>query len=110
MSATSQGLPADNRCANKELAAHVPAVVQEKFANDQALTLAELAVATGLPYSTVKTFASEPEFPRLGRHVFPSDFKLWRRRKTGLQSAPDTAARPQPRAAGKSGELRLKHG
>ncbi len=96
--------------ANKELAGIDREAVRTAKGHDEALTLAELAVATGLPYSDVKALAKEKGFPRIGKRVFPSDFKLWRRRRLGLQSAPETAAhRPLP-AAGKPGEPRLKHG
>jgi hypothetical protein len=95
---------------NKELEGIDAAAVLVKIARDQALTKAEAAVGFDLPYSTIKALTAEAGFPMLGNHFFPSDFKLWRRRKTGLQSAPDSAPRPPRPSADKSYAPRLKHG
>lgn len=95
---------------NKQLEDISLDVVLTKIARDQALTKGEAAVGFDLPYSTVKALAREPGFPIIEGRFFPSDFKLWRRRRLGLQSAPDTATRSRPPAAGKSDVSRLKHG
>ncbi len=95
---------------NAELAGIDVAFVLVKIGRDQALTKAEAAVGFDLPYSTIKALAKEPGFPLIGDRVFPSDFKLWRRRKTGLQSAPDTAVRSRRPDADKCGVPQLKHG
>ncbi len=91
--------------------AHIDAdEMRERIARDIGLTLKEFAVGYGFSYSAAKLLAKKDGFPLTGNLVFPSDFRLWRRRRSGWQSAPDSAAHRPRRAAGKRGELRVKHG
>lgn len=95
---------------NSELDNIEPEKVRKKITNDQALTLAELAVGFCLPYTTVKALAKEKGFPKVGAYVFPSDFKIWRRQTRGLQSSPGTPVPAGRPSVGKSGEFQVKHG
>ena len=108
MSMTSEGLPA--RAANGELAHVDAAQVRAMIAADQALSLKEFALGFGYPYYTAKLIAREEGFPIFHGRIAPSDFRLWRRRRLGLQSAPDAPARPRRPVAGKSDVPPLKHG
>ena len=83
--------------------------------NNLALSLADIAVAYGYSYTTVKKMGQMPGFPILCGKVLPSDFDDWRRRQVGLgaleASAPRsrTAPRPQPDGAGTSDAPARKH-
>ena len=98
------------RLKNKQFSHLDPAEVKKMVEEDQALDLKQFSLAFGYGYSKAKALTKQNGFPWLGGRVFPSDFRLWRRQTLGLQSAPDSAARPRPFAAGKPGELHVKHG
>ena len=94
---------------NKQLA-HLDAEdVRARAARDEALTLKELSVATGVAYSALRELAGMKGFPFIGKQVFPSDFKAWRRRSVAKISRGTPARLPRP-SADKFGELRVKHG
>ena len=95
---------------NKELAGIGAKTVKAMIEADQALTLKEFAVGFGYTYRAAKDLAKCPGFPMLSGRIFGSDFKLWRRRQLGLQSAPDGPARRRQPAADRFCESPLKHG
>lgn len=89
--------------ANSQLARISPRRVAARVAADQALTLKELAVHTGLPYSTVRAWPAHG-LPLIDARIFYSDFVLWRRQRAGLagESSPRKPADRRRRTAGKS--------
>lgn len=80
--------------------------VMEKVSRDQALTLKELAVWTGFSYSSVRAWG---DLPIINRRIFPQDFILWRRRKSGLGFENGSEGRLPRLRADKSGESLLTH-
>ncbi len=85
----------------------VDADAAKRMANDgYALTLKQLALAVGYSYDVVRFFAKQDGFPLLRSKVTLEDYRQWRKRKLGLESSPDIAARPQSSIAGKSGKSR----
>lgn len=89
--------------------AHLDATeVQAKFEANKALSLLELSLATGMSYTALKKL--RPRLPMIGNVIFPSDFELWRRQKTGLQTEPAAPAHPRRSRAGKSDALSPTHG
>lgn len=86
--------------------------VRAKAERNESLTLKELAVWTGFSYGVVRSWQNErfPFLPVLNGKIFPEDFVLWRRRRTGLESVLGNGAHPQMPTADKSGESLLKHG
>lgn len=84
---------------NKQLKAIDAKVVAAKVNAGKALTLAELSVHIGVGYSQVRAW----KLPLLAGKIFYDDFTLWRRRKLGLESGPQTPAHRQRATAGKCG-------
>lgn len=89
-----------------------PAEVRAKAERNESLTIKELAVWTGYSYEVARSWqiCQEPRFPLLNGKIFPDDFVLWRRRRTGLEFGPGIGAHPMMQSAGKSDESLLRHG
>lgn len=83
--------------------------VLAKIARGEQINLKELAVYCGQGYSVVRAWQDQG-LPILGGKLFLDDFVIWRRRKTGLESAPAAFVRRVARAADRSGELLSTHG
>lgn len=74
--------------------------IVQKAKGGMALSLKELAVFCGFSYAVVRGWAKEG-LPVINGGTFIDDFVIWRRRKTGLESAPEVASRRPVRASGK---------
>lgn len=72
----------------------------QKRQSNLALSLADLAMAYGYSYTTVKKMGQMPGFPVFCGKVLPSDFDDWRRRQVGLGALEATA--PRSRTAPRS--------
>lgn len=92
----------------KQLKAITKESVLEKAARNEALTLKELAVLTGYGYSLVRSWQNQG-LPVLSGRVFPDDFVIWRRGRSGLQSGSDNGAHRLSLGVGKSGESLSRH-
>src|SRR5438309_1230172 len=96
--------------SEKRLSKLDPQEVREKAERNESLTLKELAVWTGYSYEVVRSWQGElPTFPLLNGKIFPEDFVLWRRRKTGLEFGPGIAGHQWMPTVGKYGESLLTH-
>lgn len=79
--------------------------IRARAERNESLTLKELAVWTRFSYEVVRSWqADSPPLPLLNRKIFPADFVLWRRRKTGLEFVSGNGAHQTMQAAGKSDE------
>ncbi len=94
---------------NKQLAAIDVESVRLKVQHEQGLTLAEASVYYDLPYSSLRAWKREG-LPLVAGKLFHSDFVIWRRRLTGLESMPQAAVHPSGRGVGKSGGLLSRRG
>lgn len=95
----------------KQLHCTDPKIIRAKAERNEALTLKELAIWTGFSYTFVRNWRGlYADFPMFAGRIFPADFTLWRQKRLGLRSSPDTATRQPKKGAGKSDESLSTHG
>jgi hypothetical protein len=88
--------------ADKQLSQVKPEVVSGKVQQGYALSMLELAVATGYSYGTVREWKSRG-LPLLDGKITFEDFQTWKRKQIGLESSPQKPARRQAPNVGKCG-------
>ena len=89
----------------KQLASVNATEARRKWADNEAVSLREFAVANGIGYTLARTISQKPGFPFFGVLVYREDFTLWRQREVGLLPVePPTSARRRPSTAGRSGK------